>query len=431
MKLLVLYPYVPFPLNRGTYQRTFHLLRELARNHKVDLLALAEGGTRLEHRPIFEEFCNRVEFVPFDLPPWPRFFPDRLFNALPSTTWRWNHPDIARAIDRMLRNTKYDAVHVCDINMAQYFLHQHCDMPLVIDRSRVDLQFQLMEQRQLKLGWRNRLIRFENYFKLWFYERAIARRSSLQIVCGEDDRQFIHRYIDKRLPVAVVINGTDVDYFCPNCIKEERAREPTVVFCGAMDYSPNIDGIHWYFKRIHHRLRQQIPNVRVLVVGKNPGPDVQRYNRMPEVTVTGSVRDVRPFYRSAWLQIAPLRIGGGTRLKIIESIAMGTPVVSTSVGAQGLGLCHDNEILIADSPSEFARQTARALGDAHLRKHLQRAGLEAVCSRLSWTTIGRELNNVYARHFGFNSRRFLSPSNESQQANIRDQRPEPASKTFH
>ncbi|MFN7142045.1 MAG: glycosyltransferase, partial [Limisphaerales bacterium] len=101
-------------------------------------------------------------------------------------------------------------------------------------------------------------------------------------------------------------------------------------------------------------------------------------------------------YRSISMR---LRIGGGTRLKIIESIAMGTPVVSTSLGAQGLGLCHDNEILLADTPAAFAEQTARALKDAHLRKSLQRAGLEAVCSRLSWKTIGKDLNELYARHF--------------------------------
>ncbi|MBA4149817.1 MAG: glycosyltransferase [Verrucomicrobia bacterium] len=398
MRILVLYPYVPFPLNRGTYQRTFHLLREMARVHEIDLLALAEGGTRMEHRHIFESFCSKVEFIPFDLPEWPRFT-DRLLKPLPITTLRWSNPNLAAALKRMLSTERYDVVHVCDINMAQYFLKEHQDIPIVIDRSRVDLQFQLMEQRQLNLGWRNRLVRFENYSKLWFYERTIARRSSLQIVCGADDQQFIHRYIDSKLPVSVVINGADLEYFCPTCVDEERAEEPTVVFCGAMDYSPNIDGIHWYFKRIHHLLRQYVPNVRVLVVGKNPGPDVRRYDAMPEVTVTGSVKDVRPHYRKAWLQIAPLRIGGGTRLKIIESIAMGTPVVSTTVGAQGLGLCHDNEVLLADTPREFAEQTARALKDAHLRKGLQRAGLEAVCSRLSWQTIGRDLNAIYARHF--------------------------------
>ncbi len=399
MRILVLYPYIPFPLNRGTYQRTFHLLKELARVHQVDLLALAEDGGRMEHRPLFEQFCSRVEFIPFVLPKWPRFFPDRFFNPLPVTTTRWRNPKLEAALDQMLSTGNYDCVHICDINMAQYFLDKHRDIPIVIDRSRVDLQFQLMEQRQSNLAFRQRLVRFENYFKLWFYERSIARRCSMQLVCGADDQQFIRRYIDARVPVIVVTNGVDPEYFSPTGVDDPRDPLPTIVFCGAMDYSPNIDGIHWYFKRIHQRLRVLIPNVQVLVVGKNPGPEVQRYGALPEVTVTGSVRDVRPYYRRAWMQIAPLRIGGGTRLKIIESMSMGTPVISTTVGAQGLGLCHDNDILLADSPKEFAYQTARALKDPNLRKNLQRAGLEAVCSRLSWQTIGRELNTIYARQF--------------------------------
>jgi glycosyltransferase involved in cell wall biosynthesis len=118
------------------------------------------------------------------------------------------------------------------------------------------------------------------------------------------------------------------------------------------------------------------------------------------VAVTGGVPDVRPYYRQAWMQIVPLRIGGGTRLKIVESLAMGTPVVSTTIGAQGLGLCHDNEILLADTPEIFAAETARGLGDSRLRNHLKQAGLETALTRFSWTGLGRTLNATYQKHFG-------------------------------
>ena len=163
-----------------------------------------------------------------------------------------------------------------------------------------------------------------------------------------------------------------------------------------MDYNPNIDALRWYFGEMHESLRRRIPDLRVLVVGKDPVPEVKAYSSKAGVTVTGSVPDVRPYYRQAWMQIVPLRIGGGTRLKIVESLAIRTPVISTTVGAQGLGLQHDKDILLADTAEDFVQQTARALKYAKLRKHLELAGLQTARARFSWKTIGAQLANVYS-----------------------------------
>ena len=115
MKILVFYPYIPWPLDRGTYQRTFHLLRELAKNHEVDLLALAENGEGAEHKEIFQAFCRRVEFVPFHHPAWQKLFPQRLLNPLPPNVAHWTIPQAGQALDKMLAARNYDAVHACDI----------------------------------------------------------------------------------------------------------------------------------------------------------------------------------------------------------------------------------------------------------------------------------------------------------------------------
>src|SRR5690606_17123238 len=121
---------------------------------------------------------------------------------------------------------------------------------------------------------------------------------------------------------------------------DPRAAEPAILFCGAMDYNPNIDALRWFFAEMHPAILQRVPNLKTLIVGKDPAPEVKAYSARPGVTVTGGVPDVRPYYKKAWLQIVPLRIGGGTRLKIVESLGVGTPVVSTTIGAQGLGLRH-------------------------------------------------------------------------------------------
>jgi glycosyltransferase involved in cell wall biosynthesis len=399
MKILVVYPYIPFPVDRGTYQRAFHLLRSLARDHELDLLALSEDGERCEQRHVFADFCHRVEFVPFVHPPWPSLVPDRLLNPLPTTILHWRMPHVAQALQRFTEGHRYDLAHACDIVMAQYFLDELSQLPLAVDRTRVDLQFQLAQRDAMSKGPVQAILDWENISKLKRYERRIAARSAVQVVCGPDDETFIRAQISRDVPVQVITNGVDLDYFTPTASSEPRASQPTVLFCGAMDYTPNVDALRWFFAEMHQSLLRQVPDLRVLIVGKSPVAEVQAHASRPGVTVTGGVPDVRPYYRQAWLQIVPLRIGGGTRLKIPESIAMGTPVVSTSIGAQGLDLRHGHDLLLADTPEAFVRETARALGDQALRLHLEKEGSLTVNARLSWPMLGQQLSDFYAKTF--------------------------------
>src|SRR5688572_20780256 len=150
MKILVVYPYVPWPLNRGAYHRAYHLLKSLAVAHHVDLVALAENGEGSEHVGIFENICDSVRVIPFQHPPWQRLVPDRLLNPLPTTIAHWTVPPVAAGIRETLAAGEYDVVHVMDLILTQYFLKEHTELPLVLDRTRVDLQYQLMEQERMK-----------------------------------------------------------------------------------------------------------------------------------------------------------------------------------------------------------------------------------------------------------------------------------------
>ncbi|MES2705527.1 MAG: glycosyltransferase family 4 protein [Verrucomicrobiota bacterium] len=395
MTLLFVFPYVPWPLDRGTFQRTYHLLREMARTHTIDFVALDENGESTPHLPLFEAFCREVEFIPFVHPPWSRLFPDRLLEPLPANVTHWRSPALAAAIDRRVAEKTYDLIHITDIVMAPYVLKHRDKVPFVMDRSRVDLQFQLMEHRTLKFPWRTRILRCEAYLKLWLFERKVARRTALEIVCGPDDETFLRRHVSAAMPIAVMVNGVNLEYFRPEAVPDPHDEKPTVIFCGAMDYNPNIDALDWYFREIHALVLAGVPELRVLIVGKNPVPAVQACASLPGVTVTGSVPDVRPCYRRAWVQMVPLRIGGGTRLKIVESLAMDIPVVSTTIGAQGLDLVHDENILLADSPADFAAQLIRGLTDPALRERLRAAGQTTVHARFGWPAIVQPLARRY------------------------------------
>ena len=396
MKLLVFYPHLPWPLDRGVYHRTFNLLKSLAARHEVDFLALTdEPGDPAAKRDVFTPFCRDVEIVPFVHPPWQKLLPDRLFNPLPSNVQHWQSPQVRAAVDRRLTPGRYDLVHICDLVLAPYVLPHAGHTPFVLDRSRVDLQFQLMEHRTLNFSLLTRMLRWESYAKLWRFEKRVARAAALEVVCGPDDVSFLRRWVRPDLPIEVVVNGVDVDYFRPDAVPDPRADAPTVLFCGAMDYSPNVDALEWFFAEIHDRLRAKVPDVRVLIVGKNPVEEVRAFASRPGVTVTGGVPDVRPYYRRAHAQMVPLRIGGGTRLKIVESLAIGTPVVSTTIGAQGLGLLHGQDILLADTPPAFAAEIAKVLTNTTLRDSLEHFGLAAARSRFGWPVIGSRLAERY------------------------------------
>jgi exopolysaccharide biosynthesis WecB/TagA/CpsF family protein len=399
MNILVIYPHIPYPIDRGTYQRTFHLLRELAREHTVDLIALSEGGERMEHRGVFEAFCREVTFVPFEHPKWPKLFPGRLLNLTPSSIRHWKLPNIAESIRRQVSSRRYDLVHVCDIVLAQYFLDEHKDIPLSIDRSRVDLQFQTQQAAFNTNTIKDKFLAGEHLAKMWLFERKVAKRSQLQVLCGPDDEVFVRRRISHEVPLQVIANGVDLDFFKAEVDREPLAAQPTVLFCGAMDYTPNVDALRWFFSGIHERLLQAVPNLKVLIVGKSPLAEVQAYAQRAGVTVTGSVEDVRPYYRRAWLQMVPLRIGGGTRLKIVESLAIGTPVVSTTIGAQGLDLKHDANILLADTSAAFADHIIRALQNPPLREHLRLNGIRTAKERFGWRKIGARLSEAIHERF--------------------------------
>ena len=382
MRILVVYPYVPYPLDRGTYQRTFNLLRGLSVDHCIDFFALAQDSNVFEYYDLFSSFCNRLHFHSFENPKWPNLA-SRIFDLTPVSIGHWYHSSVVTALNSFAKFAQYDLVYICDIVMVQYVYN--CELPIVVDRSRVDLLFQRSQAHMLNKYILDYVRSFESNTKLFFYERKLAKKLALQIVCGEDDAVFLQKNVFKDTPVFVLPNGVDSCYFRP--LGLPKADKPTVLFCGAMDYPPNIDALRWYFDKIHAGVLKKIPNLVTLLVGRSPVAEVEAYSKLPGVIVTGTVQDVRPYYSSAWLQIVPLRIGGGSRLKIPECLAMRTPVISTTIGAQGLGLVPDVDFFVADTSDQFVDKIVRLLDCPQIAYVSAINGGKSVVSRLSWPNL--------------------------------------------
>ena len=190
-----------------------------------------------------------------------------------------------------------------------------------------------------------------------------------------------------RARVCAIPTGVDTAYFTPNGSQETPG---ALVFTGSLDWFPNEDCIVHFGEVVFPRIREAVPDVSLTVVGRNPGPRVQRLAAIPGVRVTGTVQDVRPYVAAATLCVVPLRVGGGTRLKIFEALAMGKAVVSTTVGAEGLPLVPGRHFVQADEPAEFANAVVALLRDPARRKALGSAGRRLVEERYSWSQVVRE-----------------------------------------
>ncbi|BCU79577.1 glycosyltransferase family 4 protein [Luteolibacter sp. LG18] len=385
-------PYVPWPLRRGTYQRVYHLAEQIGRQYGMDLFCLSSEEEDASHLPRFGNFCTRVEFVPFEHPPWAPFWTKRLWDPVPVTVSHWWSERVLEALRGFTCGKEYDFIWFCDLVMWPYVREVFPDHPArIMDRSRVDWLFQTEELNTLDLSFLERLKRKENLSKITRLEREVWDELALTVVCGPDDKTFL---VEKGGPagrIEVLANGANVAYFNADEWPPAPTGPPSALFCGALDYTPNTDGLAWYFEHIHGLVLREVPDFRVILVGKSPIPRVVEYGSLPGVEFVGEVPDVRPFYQKAWLQMVPLRIGGGTRLKIAEGLAMANPVVSTTLGAQGLNLVHERELLLGDTPEAFAAAIVRYLRDPELRQRHGRAGRDTILSTYTWEALGRSI----------------------------------------
>lgn len=391
-RLLIILPYVPWPLMRGTYQRVYHLAEELANHFEVDLFCLSSDDDDANHLPRFQGFCKRVHFEPFRHGPWAPFLTDRLWHPLPVTVRHWWSEKVLESLRAFTANQHYDVVDFCDLVLWPYvkevFPNHHAR---VMDRSRVDWLFQTEILNTVQQGFIGKCMLRENLWKIARLEREVRQQLALTVVCGPDDRSFLEQKLGPSPRIFVLPNGANTEFFNSSQWPPLPTTQPSALFCGALDYLPNTDGLAWYFEHIHPLVIAQCPSFQVILVGKNPTAEVKSYASQPGVEFAGEVPDVRPFYQKAWMQIVPLRIGGGTRLKIAEGLAMANPVISTTLGAQGLALNHQRHLLLADQPSDFANAILRYIEDSTLRHDHATAGRDQILATYTWQALGNQL----------------------------------------
>lgn len=402
MKLLLLTPQYPFPPHQGTTIRNFHLLRYLAARHDVHLLTFdaQPADTPTAADDPLPRLCQRITRV--QMPPR-RSIPKRawstLFSPFPDMALRLASEAMSMHLARLIREEEFDVVQVEGIEMAAFGFLVTVKPPgsrplLVFDDHNAEyvLQHSAYEtDRRDPRRWPGALYSRIQWRKLTRYEARCCRTFDRVVAVSDTDAAAL-RTLEPTVMVDVIPNGVDTAAYQPRPLPDDPA--PTLVFTGKMDFRPNVDAMLWFCNHILPHVTSRAPDTRLMIVGQSPHPRLQPLARDPRVTLTGYVPDVRPLIAEAAVFVVPLRMGGGTRLKVLEAMAMGKAIVSTTLGCEGLDVVPGQEVVLADDEEQFADEVVALLNDPLRAGALGRRARAFVETRYAWDSITPLLEDV-------------------------------------
>jgi sugar transferase (PEP-CTERM/EpsH1 system associated) len=389
-RILFLAHRAPFPPDKGDKIRAHHLLAHLAQGHEVWLGAGADDLGDLQHRDLALERCRDVCFAPLGSV-------RRAWNMLrgaatgaPLSVARFRHPGLQAWVDRVLADVRPDVVLVFSSAMAQYVAGRlPADTRLIIDFVDADAE----KWRAYAAAARPplRWLYAAEHRRLVAFERRAVREAAAGVAVSDTER----RLLATQMPAAadrlhVISNGVDIDYFAPVA---RTSAQPLAVFCGRMDYAPNVDAAQWFAHEAFPAIRRARPDAVFRIVGAAPTAAVRALAGLDGVEVTGAVPDVRPHLAEAAAVVAPLRIARGVQNKVLEGMAAGRPVVATSAALDGLAAEPGRDVLVADDAQGFATQVLEIL-EGRAAPDLGRRARAFVVARHRWEAQLRALDGL-------------------------------------
>ena len=413
MRILMISAAPPRPATNGASRRIAAIADYLATRHDVTVLANhCDAGCNV----MGERADHAYHECYLPMPRRSKFgtFARACISPHSFVQLRYRNEPLCRKVTQMLQRSEFDCVWVNMLCMApclNSFLsdpesRSHRSVLLVLDQHNVDdLYYRSFLKCDLAIS--RKAFALLEMAKAYRIQRKWYPIFDLVLCVSEEDLSRTCDFIKPLDHAMLAPNGVDVDYFKPQFGAPAGSSDPLIVFGASMDATMNQDGIHWFHQRVWPRIRAHTAGARLWVVGRNPPQEIVRLSRYPGVQVTGTVPDVRSYYSAATVFIVPLRTGGGTKIKTLEAMAMGLPVVSTSVGAQGLNATAGEHLLIADDPDEFATRVTRLIDDPEMRGTLGEAARRFAVQHYSWTNI---FSRVDARLLAFHRQLLHQPT---------------------
>lgn len=399
-QILFLTPQLPYPPEQGTSIRNYNLLVDVARRHDVSLLSFVEEGPR-DLGPL-ADLCRVLRTVPVPK----RTSQDRLetllMTPLPDMARRLYAPEFVAALRTLLNEYRFDVVQIEGIELAPYafvvaeWLGDKAPT-LIFDEHNAEY---VLQRRACQTDvrnprrWLQACYSLMQWQRLVRFERRVCELVDAVVCVSEADAEALRQLVPGLQPMLIP-NGVDVARYRPDLPDDIPLQHPALVFTGKMDFRPNVDAMLWFCRQVWPKITARMPETHLYIVGKNPHPQLEPLRRDERVTITGYVQDSLPYFGGADVYIVPLRIGGGTRLKVLEAMATGKALVSTTLGIEGIALTPGQHVLVGDSPDAFADAVLELLHDPVRRQVMGQAAREFVVEHYDWKRIVPQLDSLY------------------------------------
>ncbi|MBL9114797.1 MAG: glycosyltransferase [Verrucomicrobiaceae bacterium] len=376
-----------YPPNTGGRLRTYEMLKALHADHDVHFLALGspENGDRCD-------YASKIEFIPLEVPHrrsvafmWRAIA--NLFSPNPLSLDLYRSTALGHRVEQICRRDDPDLI-ICD------FLTPALSLPLAVRKRAILFQHNIealiwKRTAETARSWFAKMYFSSQYRRMHRLEGRLSKDFARVITVSAADSELAAREYGLNNIVGHVATGVSESAFAG--IWEKPKQPGQVCFLGSMDWMPNIDGMAWFLEEVWPSISTGHPEASLRVIGRNPPPSlVQRASGAPSVCFTGTVDDIRPHLEDVQIAVVPLRIGGGTRLKILELMAAGIPIVSTTIGAEGLPVQHGVHLLLADTPDEMRAAVLKLMGDAGLRSRLREAAQKEIVRPAGWSAVTRD-----------------------------------------
>ena len=386
MRILMISPSILWPLYGGASVRMFNIIKELSqKGHQIVLITGVRGRHSDLSNNTLRQFCEKL--YTYELPPVKNrlFFLLRSFlSAAPYPSLRFQNRQLRQITSDLIKNEKFDLIWVNFLFMADVLLEIPVkNIPVILDQHEAD---ELIWNGYIQRGnVFQKIFSYLNLKKIKLLQKKVFNRIDAVLCVSGAEAEFMKSRVPAGVKIFVAPNGVDADFFCPSADINKQGN--IILMTGAMCIIRNIDAAVWFAKNIFPKIKKSVPEAEFWIVGFEPHKKVLKLQEIPGVKVTGAVENIKPYYERAKVYVAPFRFGEGTRLKVLEAMAMRMPIVTTKFGCQGIDIANGRQVLIADNEKEFANKVVDLLGDSNLAQGLADAGRKFVEQKYNWKNI--------------------------------------------
>ncbi len=391
MKILMLTPYLPYPLHSGGQIRTYNFLKQLSSKHQVTLFALIKDDDEKKYIPILKQFCQEVQVFKRSKKPftWRNIF-KTAGSSYPFLVIRNYVGEVKSAVAAELKKNQYDLIHAETFYMMPHLPATKVPV-LLVEQT---IEYLGYESYAAKAPWLLRPILNIDIQKIKYWETHYWQTCTKLVVMSNEDKSYIAKSMSDPTKIAVVENGVDTEWFAEK--QRHEPLQPTLLSVGTFKWLPNVEAVRFLVDQIWPAIKAEINQAQLWIVGASPTDEIRNLaNRDDHITVTGDIPDIRDAFAGSHVLIAPVFSGKGTRYKILEALAAGTPVVATATAVEGLGVKHNQQVMVSNQAEEMAAYAIKLINSPADRKRLAKNGRKFVQQNFDWMLISKKLDSIY------------------------------------